>query len=166
MTGAASKSFATEPGDFTDYPRGATQGLPLGAAPPPGLYGSFASNATGLGGDNGRGNQNVGCSLHHCSRLPLSRGAALGAWVEIYSAPIIQQRLCRASIKPSLALNDQTPRVVLHVRKNGSSCHLAFRRSVRRNKEGSAAAKGREGHTHQRLPEPLSPHDAKVPTEL
>jgi len=56
----ASESFATEPGDFTNYLRGATQGLPLGALPPAGLYGGFGLNATGLGGDNGRGNQNVG----------------------------------------------------------------------------------------------------------
>jgi hypothetical protein len=60
VAGAASKSFATEPGDFTNYLRGATQGLPLGALPPPGLYGGFGLNATGLDGDNGRGNQNVG----------------------------------------------------------------------------------------------------------
>jgi hypothetical protein len=57
--GAASKSFATEPGDFTNYLRGATQGLPLGALPPPGLYGGFGLNATGLNGNNGKGNQNI-----------------------------------------------------------------------------------------------------------
>jgi hypothetical protein len=59
VAGAASESFATEPGDFTNYLRGATQGLPLGALPPPGLYGGFGLNATGLGGDDGRGNQKV-----------------------------------------------------------------------------------------------------------
>jgi len=57
--GAASTSFATEPGDFTNYLRGATQGLPLGALPPPGIYGGFALNATGLGGSAGRGNQAI-----------------------------------------------------------------------------------------------------------
>jgi hypothetical protein len=60
VAAATGESFATEPGDFTNYLRGATQGLPLGALPPPGLYGGFGINATGLGGDNGRGNQNVG----------------------------------------------------------------------------------------------------------
>jgi hypothetical protein len=59
MTGAVSKSFATEPGDFTNYLRGATQGLPLGAAPPPGIYASFALNATGLGGSAGKGDQAI-----------------------------------------------------------------------------------------------------------
>ena len=34
MAGALSPSFAIEPNDFTNYLRGATQGLPLGAAPP------------------------------------------------------------------------------------------------------------------------------------
>jgi hypothetical protein len=47
MTCAASESFAVEPGDFTNYLRGATQGLPLGALPPPGLYGGVAADATG-----------------------------------------------------------------------------------------------------------------------
>src|SRR5262245_55469947 len=57
MTCAASESFAVEPGDFTNYLRGATQGLPLGALPPPGLYGGFALNVTGLGSSPGKGNQ-------------------------------------------------------------------------------------------------------------
>jgi hypothetical protein len=59
MTGAVSESFAIEPGDFTNYLRGATQGLPLGALPPPGIYGGFALNATGLGATAGRGNQAI-----------------------------------------------------------------------------------------------------------
>ena len=59
MMATVGESFATEPGDFTNYLRGASQGLPLGAAPPPGFYGSFSLNATGLGGDNGRGNQAI-----------------------------------------------------------------------------------------------------------
>jgi hypothetical protein len=57
VAGAASKSFAVEPGDFTNYLRGATQGLPLGALPPPGIYGGFGLNATGLGSSPGKGNQ-------------------------------------------------------------------------------------------------------------
>jgi hypothetical protein len=59
MTGAVSKSFAVEPGDFTNYLRGATQGLPLGAAPPPGLYASLGADVTGLGGSAGKGNQTI-----------------------------------------------------------------------------------------------------------
>ncbi len=59
MTGAMSESFATEPGDFTNYLRGATQGLPLGALPPAGLYGGFGLNATGLGASAGKGNQAI-----------------------------------------------------------------------------------------------------------
>jgi len=59
MAGAMSQSFAIEPGDFTNYLRGATQGLPLGAAPPPGLYGSYSPNATGLGGNAGKGDQAI-----------------------------------------------------------------------------------------------------------
>jgi hypothetical protein len=37
-TGMVDKSFAVEPGDFTNFLRGGSIGLPLGAAPPPGLY--------------------------------------------------------------------------------------------------------------------------------
>src|SRR5208282_5311215 len=59
MTGAASKSFAVEPGDFTNYLRGATQGLLLGGLPPEGLYANFSPNATGLGGNAGVGNQTI-----------------------------------------------------------------------------------------------------------
>ncbi len=60
MTCAASESFAVEPGDFTNYLRGASQGLPLGALPPPGLYGGFAIDATGAGSSPGKGNQSTG----------------------------------------------------------------------------------------------------------
>jgi hypothetical protein len=62
MAGAVSKSFAIEPNDFTNYLRGATQGLPLGAAPPPGLYGSLGADATGLPSGQfnaGSGNQTI-----------------------------------------------------------------------------------------------------------
>jgi hypothetical protein len=48
MTGAASKSFAIESGAF-QYLAGATIGLPLGAAPPPGVYTGFTA-AYGLYG--------------------------------------------------------------------------------------------------------------------
>jgi hypothetical protein len=59
MAGAVSQAFAIEPGDFTNYLRGATQGLPLGAAPPPGVYFSISPNATGLGGQAGRGDATI-----------------------------------------------------------------------------------------------------------
>jgi hypothetical protein len=55
FAGMASKSFAIEPGSFTNYLRGATQGLPLGALPEPGLYGGFATSVTGLGSSPGKG---------------------------------------------------------------------------------------------------------------
>jgi hypothetical protein len=38
ITGAAGAAFAEEPGSFQNRLNGATIGLPLGAAPPPGLY--------------------------------------------------------------------------------------------------------------------------------
>ncbi len=59
VTGVAGKSFAIEGSDFTNYLRGATQGVPLGALPPPGLYAGFAIDATGLGGKAGVGNQAI-----------------------------------------------------------------------------------------------------------
>lgn len=64
MTGAASKSFAIESGAF-QYLAGATIGLPLGAAPPPGVYtgltsayglfGSMTGNQGNTGPGGGRG---------------------------------------------------------------------------------------------------------------
>jgi hypothetical protein len=59
MGAAASESFAVEPGDFTNYLRGASQGLALGALPPPGLYGGFAADVTGAGSSPGKGNQST-----------------------------------------------------------------------------------------------------------
>jgi hypothetical protein len=59
VTAMASESFAIEGSDFTNYLRGATQGLPLGALPPPGIYGAFGLNATGLGPSPGKGNQTI-----------------------------------------------------------------------------------------------------------
>jgi hypothetical protein len=49
----AGQSFAAEPGDFEATLRGASIGIPLGGAPPPGLYGSVENfigpNGTGVG---------------------------------------------------------------------------------------------------------------------
>jgi hypothetical protein len=60
MISCLSNAFAVELGDLTNYVRGSTQGLPLGASPPPGLYGSFSLGATGLGSSPGVGNQATG----------------------------------------------------------------------------------------------------------
>ena len=60
MISCVSNVFAVELGDLTNYVRGSTQGLPLGASPPPGLYGSFSLGATGLGSSPGVGNQATG----------------------------------------------------------------------------------------------------------
>ncbi len=64
---ATGPSFAIEPGDFQATLAGATIGIPLGAAPPPGLYGALQTfiggpnaagtgqNSASAGADNGRG---------------------------------------------------------------------------------------------------------------
>lgn len=58
--GGVSQSFAEEPGDFNATLRGATIGIPLGGAPPPGLYGGF----TTFTGPNGVGQgQNAGLTV-------------------------------------------------------------------------------------------------------
>ena len=62
MGAGVNESFAVEPGDFTNYLRGASQGLALGALPPPGVYGGFAIDVTGLGPSPGKGNQATGFS--------------------------------------------------------------------------------------------------------
>jgi hypothetical protein len=64
MSCTASESFAIELGDFNNYVRGVTQGLPLGALPPPGLYGGFIVGALGLGGSPGKGNQSTGLATN------------------------------------------------------------------------------------------------------
>lgn len=66
MGAGASKSFAVEPGDFQATLRGATIGIPLGAAPPPGIYAGLedfigpngvgqGQNSAGAGANGGRG---------------------------------------------------------------------------------------------------------------
>ena len=57
MTGAVRTSFALEQGDFSNNLSGASVGLPLGAAPPPGVY-SGAEFLFGVPG--GRGGVNTG----------------------------------------------------------------------------------------------------------
>jgi hypothetical protein len=100
----ASESFAIEGSDFTNYLRGATQGLPLGALPPPGLYGSFGLNSTGLPpGNAGKGNQTIpGSAIAPAFGYGVSLlwvpgwtflGASYGA--SIVQGPILQQRNLR-----------------------------------------------------------------------
>jgi hypothetical protein len=56
--GAASSANAMQTGTFQNRLNGATIGLPLGAAPPPGLYSGIETAYLGLAGQNGgRGNQ-------------------------------------------------------------------------------------------------------------
>ena len=63
----AGQSFALEPGDFGATLRGVTIGIPLGAAPPPGLYGDVATfigdNNTGQGQNSAAAGANGGHGL-------------------------------------------------------------------------------------------------------
>jgi hypothetical protein len=63
----ANQSFAIEPGDFNATLAGATIGIPLGAAPPPGLYASTQSfvgpNAVGTGQNSAAAGANAGHGL-------------------------------------------------------------------------------------------------------
>ena len=63
------------------------------------------------------------------------------------------------------------------LRENSGSAHLARHSGLLRSddrhagikkdeQQHEAAHKYAEGHTHQRLPEPLGPHDARGATEL
>ena len=73
MTGAASQSFAIESGAF-QYLAGATIGLPLGAAPPPGIYTGLTS-AYGIYGQM-TGNQGAVAG-------GTTRGLALGSFIGV-----------------------------------------------------------------------------------
>jgi hypothetical protein len=59
ISGAASTAFAVEPVDFQNRLNGATIGLPLGAAAPPGLYTGLETAYLGFDG-NANGNQGTG----------------------------------------------------------------------------------------------------------
>ncbi len=63
MSGAASAAFAEEPGTFQNRLNGATIGLPLGAAPPPGLYTGLETAYLGLPA-TGHGNQVNGLQVN------------------------------------------------------------------------------------------------------
>jgi hypothetical protein len=54
-TGAVSQAFAEEPGSFQNRLQGATIGLPLGAAPPPGLYTGLETAYLGQASGAGQG---------------------------------------------------------------------------------------------------------------
>jgi len=54
ITSAASTAFADEPGSFQNRLQGATIGLPLGAAPPPGLYTGLETAYLGEVGTSGK----------------------------------------------------------------------------------------------------------------
>jgi len=71
MTGAVSKSFAIEAGEF-QYLAGSTNGLPLGAQPPPGLY----TGLTTFEGQYGSMTGNQGGTLPNQS----GKGIGLGAF--------------------------------------------------------------------------------------
>jgi hypothetical protein len=62
MTGAVSQSFALESGSFSNNLGGASEGLPLGAAPPPGVYSGFEQL---FGAPGGQGGVNVGNQGHN-----------------------------------------------------------------------------------------------------
>ena len=55
ITGAASTAFADEPGSFENRLQGATVGLPLGAAAPPGIYTGLATAYLGMVTGNNTG---------------------------------------------------------------------------------------------------------------
>jgi hypothetical protein len=63
----AGQGFAIEPGDFNATLAGATMGIPLGAAPPPGLYFGLQTfvgpNAVGTGQNSGAAGANGGKGL-------------------------------------------------------------------------------------------------------
>jgi hypothetical protein len=57
--GAATSAFAEEPGTFQNRLNGATIGLPLGAAPPPGLYTGLETAYIGMVGSGGASTGNA-----------------------------------------------------------------------------------------------------------
>ena len=100
--GVASSASAMESGTFQNRLNGATIGLPLGAAPPPGLYTGLETAYLGMIGDNSGhsvGNQCARVSWWGlcCPARARSGGpAALGAGLELvarwrpYSASVVQ----------------------------------------------------------------------------
>ena len=100
--GVASSASAMETGTFQNRLNGATIGLPLGAAPPPGLYTGLETAYLGMlagSSNNGpsAGNQCVGTASGHCAVLPALAQAVPLLWVPgwnflgaTYSASVVQ----------------------------------------------------------------------------
>ncbi|MGP0095102.1 MAG: transporter [Xanthobacteraceae bacterium] len=88
LTAIAGPSFAIEAGDFNSTLRGATIGVPLGAAPPPGVYGDLLI----FQGIDGRGTgQNNGISVFGDAFAPALVWAAPGKFLGAsYTAAVIQ----------------------------------------------------------------------------
>jgi hypothetical protein len=80
MTGAVSKSFAIEAGDF-QYLAGASIGIPGGAAAPPGVYTGFESAYGQFGGMTG----NQGGTLPNQSAHGIGLGAFIGIVPVVWS---------------------------------------------------------------------------------
>jgi hypothetical protein len=99
--GVASSASAEEFGTFENRLAGATIGLPLGAAPPPGIYTGLETAYLGLlqgGGNNGRsvGNWCIPAG-NNCANLPAIAQAVPLLWVPgwnwwgaTYSASVVQ----------------------------------------------------------------------------
>jgi hypothetical protein len=64
ISGAATAAFAEEPGSFQNRLNGATIGLPLGAAAPPGLYTGLETVYIGMGLGTGASTGNAASGLH------------------------------------------------------------------------------------------------------
>ena len=82
--GVASSASAMETGTFQNRLNGATIGLPLGAAPPPGLYTGLETAYLGMDGNNSghsTGNQCVGVVGGGCAALPAIAQAVPLLWV-------------------------------------------------------------------------------------
>ena len=98
--GVASSASAMESGTFQNRLNGATIGLPLGAAPPPGLYTGLETAYLGMVGDNSGhsvGNQCARVSGGGCAALPALAQAVPLLWVPgwhflggTYSASVVQ----------------------------------------------------------------------------
>ncbi len=93
--GAASAAFASETGTFENRLNGATIGLPLGAAPPPGLYTGLETAYLGMlagGSTNGHatGNQGTLVLPAVAQAVPLLWVPGWNFWGATYSASLVQ----------------------------------------------------------------------------
>ena len=103
--GVASSASAMETGTFQNRLNGATIGLPLGAAPPPGLYTGLETAYLGMIGNNSghsTGNQCAAVPGGGCAALPALAQAVPLLWVPGWNwliglAALILPRLCKPS---------------------------------------------------------------------